>query len=97
RDVLQYVFGKLFGRHRFSPTASFSRTWEGPVGGMVAPTRLTPAGIGRGGGAPGPSATPCGRFRTPRGDGLEEAHPPPAGYLAITILVLVAPNVLTRA
>ena len=32
-DVFQYVFGKLFGRHRFSPNISPSKTIEGLVGG----------------------------------------------------------------
>jgi phosphatidate cytidylyltransferase len=32
-DVFQYVFGKLFGRHRLSPAISPSKTIEGLVGG----------------------------------------------------------------
>jgi hypothetical protein len=28
-DVLQYVFGKLFGRHRIAPRVSPKKTWEG--------------------------------------------------------------------
>jgi phosphatidate cytidylyltransferase len=32
-DVFQYVFGKLFGRHRFSPNISPSKTIEGLAGG----------------------------------------------------------------
>lgn len=39
-DVLQYIFGKLFGKHRFSPTVSPSKTWEGLVGGLVAASLL---------------------------------------------------------
>jgi phosphatidate cytidylyltransferase len=35
-DVLQYVFGKLFGRHRFSPNISPSKTIEGLVGGGLS-------------------------------------------------------------
>ncbi len=35
-DVFQYVFGKLFGRHRFSPNISPSKTVEGLVGGGLA-------------------------------------------------------------
>lgn len=35
-DVLQYVFGKLFGRHRLSPRVSPSKTWEGLIGGGVS-------------------------------------------------------------
>jgi phosphatidate cytidylyltransferase len=37
-DVLQYVFGKLFGRHRIAPIVSPSKTLEGFVGGGVAAT-----------------------------------------------------------
>jgi phosphatidate cytidylyltransferase len=32
-DVLQYVFGKLFGRHKLAPRLSPSKTWEGLLGG----------------------------------------------------------------
>lgn len=32
-DVLQYVWGKLFGRHKVAPNLSPSKTWEGLVGG----------------------------------------------------------------
>jgi phosphatidate cytidylyltransferase len=32
-DVLQYVFGKLFGRHKIAPNVSPSKTVEGFVGG----------------------------------------------------------------
>jgi phosphatidate cytidylyltransferase len=48
-DVLQYVFGKLFGRHKIVPEISPSKTIEGFAGGVVAATlfgvglwRLTP-------------------------------------------------------
>ncbi len=34
-DVLQYVFGKLFGRHKIAPHVSPNKTWEGFVGGVV--------------------------------------------------------------
>ncbi|MGE4360067.1 MAG: phosphatidate cytidylyltransferase [Lysobacteraceae bacterium] len=40
-DVLQYVFGKLFGRHRLAPEVSPSKTVEGLVGGG-----LSAAGVG---------------------------------------------------
>lgn len=39
-DVLQYIFGKLFGKHRFSPTVSPSKTWEGLIGGLVTASML---------------------------------------------------------
>ena len=32
-DVLQYVFGKLYGKHKVAPRVSPSKTWEGLVGG----------------------------------------------------------------
>jgi phosphatidate cytidylyltransferase len=35
-DVLQYVWGKLIGRHRFSPNVSPSKTVEGLVGGGLS-------------------------------------------------------------
>ena len=40
-DVLQYVFGKLFGRHKVAPRVSPAKTWEGLIGGG-----LTATGIG---------------------------------------------------
>ena len=35
-DVLQYVFGKLFGKHKIAPIVSPSKTWEGFVGGTIS-------------------------------------------------------------
>jgi phosphatidate cytidylyltransferase len=35
-DVLQYVFGKLLGRHKVLPTVSPNKTWEGFIGGWIS-------------------------------------------------------------
>lgn len=37
-DVLQYVWGKLFGKHKVSPSISPSKTVEGLVGGVLSST-----------------------------------------------------------
>lgn len=39
-DVLQYVWGKLFGRHKLAPSISPSKTWEGLIGGVLSATAL---------------------------------------------------------
>jgi phosphatidate cytidylyltransferase len=39
-DVLQYIWGMLFGRHRMAPALSPSKTWEGLVGGVASATAL---------------------------------------------------------
>ena len=39
-DVLQYVWGKLFGRRRIAPQLSPSKTWEGFAGGVASATLL---------------------------------------------------------
>ena len=39
-DVLQYVWGKLFGRHKVSPAISPSKTVEGLVGGVLSSTAV---------------------------------------------------------
>jgi phosphatidate cytidylyltransferase len=39
-DVLQYVFGKLFGRHKVAPLLSPSKTWEGLIGGVAGATAI---------------------------------------------------------
>ena len=35
-DVLQYVWGKLFGRRKIAPVLSPSKTWEGFIGGVLS-------------------------------------------------------------
>jgi phosphatidate cytidylyltransferase len=39
-DVLQYVWGKLLGRHQIAPNVSPNKTWEGFVGGVATATLL---------------------------------------------------------
>lgn len=39
-DVLQYVWGKLLGRHKVAPSLSPSKTWEGLIGGAGSATLL---------------------------------------------------------
>jgi phosphatidate cytidylyltransferase len=39
-DVLQYVWGKLFGKHKIAPDVSPSKTLEGLVGGVISATAL---------------------------------------------------------
>jgi phosphatidate cytidylyltransferase len=39
-DVLQYVWGKLFGKHKIAPQVSPSKTLEGLVGGVASATAL---------------------------------------------------------
>lgn len=39
-DVLQYVFGKLFGKTRIAPSVSPAKTWEGLVGGGLSATAI---------------------------------------------------------
>jgi len=39
-DVLQYVFGKLFGKHKIAPLVSPSKTVEGFVGGGASATAI---------------------------------------------------------
>ena len=39
-DVLQYVWGKLLGRHKVAPRLSPSKTWEGLIGGVASATVL---------------------------------------------------------
>lgn len=39
-DVLQYIWGKLLGRHKIVPTVSPNKTWEGFLGGIASATLL---------------------------------------------------------
>ena len=39
-DVLQYVWGKLFGRHKIAPDLSPSKTVEGFLGGVLSASAL---------------------------------------------------------
>ncbi len=39
-DVLQYIWGKLLGRHNIAPTVSPNKTWEGFLGGVATATLL---------------------------------------------------------
>ncbi|MBI1850053.1 MAG: phosphatidate cytidylyltransferase [Planctomycetes bacterium] len=39
-DVLQYVFGKLLGRHAVASAISPKKTWEGLIGGVLTATAL---------------------------------------------------------
>jgi phosphatidate cytidylyltransferase len=39
-DVLQYIWGKLLGKHKVAPVLSPSKTWEGLVGGVASATLL---------------------------------------------------------
>jgi phosphatidate cytidylyltransferase len=39
-DVLQYVWGKLIGRHPIAPAVSPNKTWEGFLGGILSATAV---------------------------------------------------------
>lgn len=39
-DVLQYVCGKLFGKHKLAPLLSPNKTWEGLIGGGLLATLI---------------------------------------------------------
>ena len=37
-DVMQFTWGKLFGRHKITPKVSPNKTWEGFIGGLISTT-----------------------------------------------------------
>ncbi|TDR33080.1 phosphatidate cytidylyltransferase [Hydromonas duriensis] len=39
-DVLQYIWGKICGKHAIAPKLSPSKTWEGFIGGVLSATLL---------------------------------------------------------
>lgn len=39
-DVLQFVYGKLFGKHKIAPNVSPNKTWEGFLGGTLTATAI---------------------------------------------------------
>jgi phosphatidate cytidylyltransferase len=39
-DVLQYIWGKLFGQHKVAPKISPSKTWEGLAGGVISASMI---------------------------------------------------------
>ncbi|HAI69741.1 MAG TPA: phosphatidate cytidylyltransferase [Gammaproteobacteria bacterium] len=39
-DISQYVWGKLFGKHKIIPKVSPNKTWEGFLGGLLTTTLL---------------------------------------------------------
>ncbi len=40
-DVAQYVWGKIFGKHKIVPSVSPNKTWEGFIGGVLTTTVLS--------------------------------------------------------
>ncbi|MCL2649902.1 MAG: phosphatidate cytidylyltransferase [Candidatus Azobacteroides sp.] len=39
-DVMQFVWGKLFGKHKIIPKISPNKTWEGFLGGVISTTAI---------------------------------------------------------
>ncbi|HEX19770.1 MAG TPA: phosphatidate cytidylyltransferase, partial [Acidiferrobacteraceae bacterium] len=42
-DVFQYIWGKMFGRHKIIPKVSPNKTWEGFIGGLISTTLVSGA------------------------------------------------------
>ncbi|MCP4369966.1 MAG: phosphatidate cytidylyltransferase [Deltaproteobacteria bacterium] len=40
-DVAQFLFGKMFGRHKITPTVSPNKTWGGVIGGIFSTTLVS--------------------------------------------------------
>lgn len=39
-DVLQFIWGKLLGKHKITPSVSPNKTWEGFLGGVISTTTV---------------------------------------------------------
>ena len=39
-DIMQFIWGKLFGKHKITPTVSPNKTWEGFIGGVISTTLI---------------------------------------------------------
>lgn len=39
-DVMQFVWGKIFGKHKIVPKVSPNKTWEGFIGGVLSTTAI---------------------------------------------------------
>jgi phosphatidate cytidylyltransferase len=37
-DVLQFIWGKMLGKHKITPSVSPNKTWEGFIGGVISTT-----------------------------------------------------------
>ncbi len=40
-DIAQFLFGKMFGHYKITPTVSPNKTWEGLIGGVVSTTLIS--------------------------------------------------------
>lgn len=40
-DVLQFMWGKMLGKHKITPSVSPNKTWEGFIGGVVSTTIIS--------------------------------------------------------